>query len=768
MFAGLLLTAMVATTLVSPHVAPGAHLPFRMVIAVGLAGSVLIPVLLCIGRANQRLLRAGWVILTLLSGWVGAHVRIARLCQLEHAPAGTVAVGGQVVRNDGVTLLQTGGLPGSPDGHLIRIEWPPGWARGRMFVGDTVILRGTYRAARRPLNPGEMDVPAWLAREGVSAVVSDVSVTRVIRPRGRQSRTARDAHGYSQRMQLAIQSRINDLFPDRTARVVQAMVLGHRDSLEEEELSIFRRSGLSHLLAVSGLHVGVLCGAILLLLRGCILRTSMTVQWRQTIMTAAIALIGFAYGWLLDWPPSVSRAILMMVVGWTSRLTGRDGWLARGWVVSLVIILIIRPAALFDLGAQLSFAAVGGICLARPAATRTTRSHPVAGAIRMTLAASMATTPFLLWHIGWVPLGTLFASPLAIPLASFSLLAAFTALILPFGGDAVAVLATLGFDSLAWIASTTASGWNPLLVSGAATWWSISGVLLATLWFMLANPHRPWIRVTPVIFLLGTTLYFSQSTMVKLSITMLDVGQGDALVIEWQNNRGLVVDTGSGARSGSIVEQFLSRRGYPDVDMVLSHADQDHAGGAAFLLDRIPMQHVFTAWKNDFSSLVQAGDRLPSSWPVRYFVLHPRKPGRENEASLVVLAALPGIRLLMTGDAEQKSEHAILEAWKPLLDEGHADNVRILKVGHHGSITSTGEDLLSIFQPDIAMISAGSGNPFGHPHADVLERLSKAGSRVMSTVGSGAIRVQFRQNGIYLDRWTGQHWSRMERRASFP
>lgn len=762
LFAALLLTSMVTASLITSWWL----IPFRIIITVGVVGVVMIPIVLCVFPGNARLLHVGWLTLTLLAGWVGSQIREAHLFHLEHGSDTVVAVGGRVVRADGVTLVQTGGFAGSTSGHRIRIEWPPGWNQGRISIGDSVFVLGKYRPARHPLNPGEWNVPVWLAAERVSAVVSGISVVRLIGARGGVEAPAVDHHGLRVQILAAMLDRIVDLFPDRTARVVQAMLLGDRSSLAQEDISVFRRSGLSHLLAVSGLHVGVLCGAMLLILRAFLLRTSLSPQWRLIWMTASVTFIGFAYGWLLAWPPSVTRAILMMTVGWSSRWVGREGWLARGWLVSLVVILAVRPAAVFDLGAQLSFAAVGGISLAGSNLVRKNEHHPALDAIRMTCAATMATTPFLLWHIGWVPLNALIASPLAIPVASISLLAAFTALVLPVGSSAVATLATMGFDGLGWLAYTAASGWNPLMVTSTASWWLVSGMLSTTLWFTLTRPCRRFIRLAPAFVLFSTALLLGRSSTTRLSITMLDVGQGDALVIERPHNRGLIIDTGPGVRSARILEQFLSRRGHRKVDLIVTHADRDHAGGARYLLDHFPVENAFSAWSSGVFTPVRAGDRLFASTPVRILVLHPGKPGHQNESSVVVLAALPGIRVLLTGDAGVESEESIVHAWRPLLTRVHPGAFHVLKVGHHGSRTSTGEHLVSVFRPDVSLISAGRANSFGHPHADVLERLARSGSRVFSTLGSGAIRIQFRRKGVAVDRWTGHRWSRVDRRES--
>jgi competence protein ComEC len=184
--------------------------------------------------------------------------------------------------------------------------------------------------------------------------------------------------------------------------------------------------------------------------------------------------------------------------------------------------------------------------------------------------------------------------------------------------------------------------------------------------------------------------------------------------------------------------------GHRSINLVLSHADSDHTGGTGALEKSVHVASRSIPWNVSDSidgapKTLLRGDFLPLPSHMRGYVLHPFEPGRRNTHSLVILLVSDRTGILLTGDMEKEEEHQLVATYGRLFD---LLNVRILKVAHHGSSTSSSHELVQRFKPHLALISAGVGNPFGHPHKDVIDRLHEAGTQTLATMDLGAIRLR--------------------------
>ena len=575
-----------------------------------------------------------------------------------------------------------------------------------------------------------------------------------------------------------IETWIKQLFPD-TWPVASALILARKEGLDPELRESFALAGISHLLAISGFHVGVVA-----LVVGALVRV-VGVSPRSAPATAT--LLTWLYVGFIGFPDAATRAALILTLVSLSRLRARSAG-ALGAIASAFMILVLHdPFAPGRPRFQLSFAgalglvtagpplrkALGSGCLRR--VPRTLRDGVAAG-----VAATLFTLPFVAWHFGRISVVGVVTTLLATPLVAAAIpgllatvvayrvvpsLAAFLA-----GGTDVLLK---GLEGLAHLAGSLpgASLWV-----GDAVWIGcVAGGLLGVVWVRtIPRRLRPWVRhlvvLSVTVTCAGAAPLVARALGVgTLEIVFLSVGQGDAVAIRSPAGRWVVVDTGprgwswdAGAR---VVLPYLRRRGVTRLEaLILTHPDLDHIGGAEVvaeaLVPRFIMDPAQAAGKDTYIDVLEVATANGIPWiearrgftfefdGARLEVLHPDGPviapagkSDSNAQSVVVLVRYGAFEALLTGDAPTEVEEALL----PDLP----GDLEILKVGHHGSNTSTSADLLSTTSPELAVISVGARNRYGHPHPAVLRRLTDAGLRVVRTDQSGHVRVRARRGGLY-------------------
>lgn len=632
------------------------------------------------------------------------------------------------------------------------LRFPSNLAAQRLHPGDAVLVLGTSLPMHHARNPGSFDAATWMLGQGFSTAME----VRRIRIRHAHRKTS-----LLDRLQRRSMDRIERLFPEASVRsLASAMMLGDRSLLDSDTVQGFRDAGLMHLLALSGLHFGTIVFFTWLVAGSVVRRLNTSVVCQHIALSILVLSCALVYAVMVGWTPSVLRSFLMLTLMLVCRLLGQGGWLTRGLMLSGLIILWIDPLLWRQAGTHLSFSAVAGIALGirlvrdiRFFATRRRRKGIVMILMPfiVSTAAFMGTLPVLLWHIGWVPWIAVLASPPAVALTSVTLILAITALVLPVGGPPVAEVAALGFKSLIWFSENAGSLPFPeIRVTNSLD--LVAGVTPMMCLLVVATLKRRYLKALLMILFIGATSFLIWKPTAP-SLTMLDVGQGDALIFEPGKGAfsvhhdtlalAWVIDTGTGKKTGSTIGKALEAGGHEAIQLLLSHADSDHAGGKNVLESMVDIQSLTAAW-NDSNPDTEPfhtkhrGSRLPLPAGLRGYVLHPAGPGKRNAYSLVVLITIERTGILLTGDIEALEEYRLVEHYGPLLD---MLDFRILKVAHHGSSTSSSPLLLERFRPDVALISAGKNNRFGHPHKDVLERLHAANTTVLQTAIHGAIRL---------------------------
>lgn len=581
--------------------------------------------------------------------------------------------------------------------------------------------------------------------------------------------------GWSAAWREALAHRVERLYGEQ-APVVGALILARREGLDPALREAFARSGTAHLLAISGFHVGVLAGALFALMRGARLPR------RRAGLGAALA--AWLYVALLGFPDAASRAALILTAVAASRARGRPParWGALG--VALLALVAGDPSRLLSPGFQLSFAGAAGlVAWSRPLRRRLARRPWLPGAVADALAAGVAATvatlPIVAWHFERVSLvgipATLAATPLvvvALPGAVLSLLADAAH---PAAGRFLAGGVTLCLEVLTRVTEALAApGWASVWVP--RPWVSVGGAGLAAAWLAgrsVPGPARRWVWGAGVVGgIAAWPALLALQARGTVELLLVDVGQGDAVAVRTPAGRWILVDAGPpwrGDPSGTPVVRALRRRGVTRLEaLVLTHPDLDHIGGAGAVLRHFEVAQVVDparpVGKAEYLELLEGAAEAHVPWRgasagqilewdgVTLEVLHPPAQGSGEEAESNDLSVVMALRwgdfdALLTGDAPESVERVLLSSVPTDLE--------VLKVGHHGSATSTGAELLARAPPRVAVVSVGARNRYGHPDPGVLRRLAQSGAEVRRTDREGTLSVLARPDGSYQVRAAG-------------
>ncbi len=644
----------------------------------------------------------------------------------------------------------------------LRISWfePPVAIR----QGDVWQFELRLRPPSGVRNPGGPDFDTWMLRDrsGAAGYVADGHFNRLV-----DSGTTGWLAARRERAVDRITAALDD---DAAAAVIVALTVGARHLLTREQWERYAATGTSHLMAISGLHVGLVgAGAF------AVLAPALGLLGIRRSHAAALVgglLAATAYALMSGFAVPARRALIMLVPVVVGGLVRRVPQPAAVIAAAAGLILFLEPAAVLAPGFQLSFAAVAVLVWAarRHAPRRRSRLRRAAGGPAQLLVLQGVLLPGLasltVLHFDRIALVAPVVNLLAVPVFSVLVVpAALIGLLLggPLGpvGDALlrAAGAVVGVVDgwLAHIATIDAASVPVAAIVGAG--WVCLVVPVA--WAVLP-PRWPG-RAVAWIGLAGLVLWRPPSPPAGCAaFVLLDVGQGLSAVIRTEN-RTLVYDTGPAYRSGgdagqSVLVPFLRHAGTRRVDRVLiSHSDLDHAGGLESLLSAYPVGHVasgdpLVAPPADRRvSRCRAGDRW--TWDgVTFRVLHPPAgvPLERNDASCVLLLETGTTRVLLAGDIEAAVEAALVRSRVlPTVD--------VTTVPHHGSRTSSITPYVRALDARVALIPVARYNAWNLPKPDIVERWRNVGARVVSTATSGAVQVDVCASGVTFREYRHEH-----------
>jgi competence protein ComEC len=609
----------------------------------------------------------------------------------------------------------------------------------------------TVRLKRRNgfANPGGFDYEGHLFRDGIGA-------TGYVLDDAGNRRLQVTSHRYViVRARAWIGSRIAAAIGDhRMLGVLQGLAIGDTSAMTVEQWRVFAATGTTHLMAISGLHIGMVA-MLAAWAGGCIVRwrraqpLGLTAMHGQVLAGTAAALI---YSVLAGLSVPTQRTLIMLCIYFGLRWRRRTLDIGQSLSLALIAILVLDPFAPLAVGAWLSFIAVLVILMATSG--RLVREGTIASFSRVQWAVTIGLIPVLLVSFGNLSLVAPIANVLAIPaftllIVPSTLVGTLAAMIHPSLGAPLlklpAMLLDAGWPLLEWLSKQSLAVWHAPQPSSPVLFALVAGVLLLTV------PGIWPLRLTGAMLCLPMMFYRAPTPAPgTFELTVLDVGQGLAAVVR-THSRTLVYDTGPAYPSGRSAAElavlpFLRNRDVRGIDLLMvSHGDQDHSGGLSGLLAGMPARAVSIGPSVSGAPSNSIGCERGQRWQwdgVTFTVLHPETHSeartlteRGNDSSCVLLIQGHDGSVLLTGDIEADGERELLAQGLPRAD--------VVVAPHHGSDTSSSSLFVAAVRPDVTIFSTGYRNRWNFPRPTVVARWREAGARCYDTGASGAITVVF-------------------------
>lgn len=659
------------------------------------------------------------------------------------------------------------------------------YGKRRFYKSDRMLVFGKLYANDRGRNPGAESF-------GLYRRLNDYVAAMNVQPHNAIVLGQPQTPSALARLRQGLLNRLSDghPVPSPSRSILIALILGERQFVGVDLRQQFARSGLGHLLAVSGLHLSLVALFVFGLFRFVFIRIErLSARYDVKRIAALFAILATIFYLLISgMAPSAQRASMMAIAIFLSIIIGRHRDFIRPLFLSALILLIIEPLNLIRPGFVLSYASVIGIVSVlkqKRIARWIDHCHGfillrwLKTALVVSTAAAIITMPFVALFFGRVPTWGIVANLIAVPLTAWwilplTMVGILMSFIFPTLGELFFQLAGFGAHILIkiveWIDRISFSSivFQPSL--------AITFVLmiLITLCVVKTPIYRRLLWL--LIFVISVFTFGSYLKRSDLSVTMIDIGQGDSFLVRTKEGQAILVDSG-GSESGFDPGKYyllptLNALGVDKIDLlIISHPHADHIAGSFALFDTIKINEIWICWHRGKSSFVdhmikkaeekkiklscpyqkhyQSGLRIKPIWPHlpdNPSVKHCADPALSaNDNSLVIRMDYHQHSMLFTGDIEELSETIITQNLKP---------ISFLKVPHHGSKTSSTKSFLKKLSPKTAFISAGKNNSFGLPHKRVLNRYQRFGIRVERSDQKGAVQWQCKKQGtcrvVYL------------------
>lgn len=664
-----------------------------------------------------------------------------------------------------------------------------------LSVGETILLSGRISFFESAVNPGQFDAERYYANKDILFSVKKA----VIEKRSGDNRSLR------QRLKVFAdkQEETLDYFlPDAYASILKAMLIGNKKELDEETKELYQDNGIAHILAISGLHISMLGMAVYRLLR------RLPVPHWISLFGSEIFLL--LYGGMVGFSTSAFRAIGMFTFFLCSKICKRSYDMLTAAAFTGMLQLLIHPGYLFDCGFQLSYAAILGMAILLPAFQELVKEIKIVwiqkaiSLLLPSLSVTLFTAPVLIFHYHELSFFSILLNVVVIPFVSVLLLLAIFMLMTAHFLEPLSWLCTI---PIKWILGfyewscrfleLFPVGQNNIAHPAPGTIICYFS-LLFTMTVLVKKKRNKYQFLFSLVA--AVLILFPQKP--EFTVWMLDVGQGDCSVIFTEEGKCFVIDCGSTSEHAVGEKRlipFLKYHGVGKVDAVfVSHADADHMNGIKELLECGAEENIkiscvmlheqaLQTEQEEWNELVEAahaaevpiiqlgqgdGVRTSSMSLTCLYPLDGQQGLTGNASSMVLMLETEEVRGLFTGDMEMEGERILIETYVDR-QSGNAAVLRetlsrkkeytFLKVGHHGSSGSTSSAFLQWTSPDLAFISCGRNNSYGHPHQETLNRLEEAGCYVFMTSKNGAITMNFQKG----KRMTVQGWIKGEQPLQF-
>lgn len=637
-------------------------------------------------------------------------------------------------------------------------------------LGNYISFTATVYPLEEKRNPSQFDYKQYLASQGIYTQVGIQKIERITSPDNQILTWPTIRRG--------VLSAIDNNFSEKTSSLAKALLIGYKNELDRNEKISFSRAGLSHIMAVSGLHVGFILAPFWI-----IIPFFWTLRYGKEIgLTLLIGLLYF-YAGLTDFSASVTRASLVGIFLAYGKLFHKVRDSKNLTAVAALLILLFNPSDLFSIGFQLSFGAVYVILLTAPVIQRWLPNNIRFGwigkpvmVVVISFIVQVGLFPLLAYYFGEFSLIGPLANAFVIPFLGFAVpFALVLLLIVPVSSHLAHLLNTpvdIFLSGLNWFVDFTADlPWSWIQVH-------IESILFFGIWiagiFFIASLPIPKMRWKILAILLLLLSFDQGNKMIQklkpapLQLTFFDVGQGDAALVSTPNNRHFLIDAGrwqpdyNSARY--VIIPHLKEQSITKLDaLFLSHPHADHIGGILELIETIPIDTIYNSGASYDSQLYEsyhqkatqhkipivslsAGDQVFIDPAIRLFVYGPTAGTAEsnvNNHSLILELIYGETEFLFMGDAEETQENRLVNNFPEMADTD------FLKVGHHGSKTSSTSRLLQTATPQMGVVSLARQNQFKHPHREAVQRLHQFADDIHFTSLKGAAQYYSDSYGIY-------------------
>lgn len=662
-----------------------------------------------------------------------------------------------------------------------------------ILPGDLLEFETRLSAPRGYWNPGVFDYGARLKRHGIHAVAYLSNPDKILFQGTEGKRGFRAIQQYRDRIRRAI---VNGT-EGSTRAILLSMIIGEEDYLTQPLRDDFMASGTIHILSISGSHLGLVALMVFGMARYVLRYLPAPLLLRLTLfltpsqVAAFITLFPvFFYAMLAGGQVATLRSLIMIVVYLMAVFLGRKEAIFNSLALAALITMLWDPGAPLDLSFQLSYLsvlAIGGVIYLHKRQPKTPNPptrwdrwrNRLSFSLGTTLAVTLVTAPLTLYHFHQTSWVGLFANWVVVPIAGFlvvplGLVTSFLVLFFDLSLLPLATLQTVVGEGYLWIVSLFARipGAQIHLPSPPLTLLFL--LYFIPLLFLLIPRRLRWVFLSFVwLPFLGWGFFALPSSSQNLQLTFLDIGQGDAALVRFPDRKIMLIDGGGSFGSfdtgRAVVAPFLWEEGISRVDyLVASHPQLDHIGGLITILKRFEVGEVWTngvdreipfakAFQEEISArgivhrVVHRAQNPVQVGVCEVGILNPSNRAEQkglNNGSIVQRIDCPdSFSVLFTGDIEEFAEKDLVRSALPLKAE-------VLKVPHHGGRGSLDAEFLQRVSPEVAVISVGSRNRYGHPSLETLSAYEQIGAQVFRTDHGGAIRVTGKRDALKIQRFS--------------
>lgn len=661
-------------------------------------------------------------------------------------------------------------------------------------AGDYIWVRVKLKDFEEPTNEGQFNARAYYTSDGIN-YQGIFNKTVNITP----------CEGTLKASLLNIADSIKNVyvntFTQKNAGTMRAIVLGDRSVLDDEIKELYKKNGISHILAISALHITMVGMLVYRMLKKII-----------SVIQAAVlsSVIMLFYLYITGNSVSAGRAVIMILVFMLADVLGRTSDGANTLGLAVVILIIKNPYCISNAGFLMSFLAMAGIIFVKPifsneetimlffrkkkmvSLTEMFIYHNIIDMLITGFCVQIATLPVVLSMSGQIAIISLLLNIVVIPLMSVIMVSGILTGIMGLISMKAAIW-TAGageyiLDLYSWLCEKASGSSGAVIVTGhppekAVVLYYVFLIVWCVIYYMkvfsgISGKYR---NVLPVILYLIITIQLRYDTGCSMKISMLDVGQGDSIVLQTSDGFNALFDGGSTSKKNIgryRIYTYLKYAGVRSLDYVfVSHPDKDHISGIYELIDMcdntFEIKNIVLPHINDTDETLLEirkmadrvginvlyacrGDAL-SAGNLSISCVHPCKNYNyesANDYSAVYLISFGKFSMLMTGDAESKAEKCLIQDARKsdsVVDLQKLSGINVLKAGHHGSRGASSENFLRFVKPETALISCGVDNSYGHPHKETLQRLKEAGTKVYRTDDGGEIMVRVWEDSYAIE-----------------